>query len=146
MHDARFEVSLISFNNNVGLWKGRFEREFLEDKELITNESKLIIFNKVTVPLIDSELTLKGIKNYKINDKSKINRYTFNECKIVNNIVVFKFCEDMDITLIFEDEPRGRLIDFGLLNTKSTFYHFRNPFKKNANKLNSTDGIPPPQI
>jgi len=83
-----------------------------------------------------SELSLEGIKTFTIEDKSKIQIYSFNECQVKNNTYKFFFNEDMEITIIFEDKPKGSLADQKLLDKKGSFYKWRNPFKtmKNANK------------
>ena len=135
-HDAYCDLSTVKYDENNGTWKGIFEREFFEDPNLIMVEPKLLVFHKVSFPMAKSELSLEGIKTFTIEDKSKIQIYSFNECQVKNNTYKFFFNEDMEITIIFEDKPKGSLADQKLLDKKGSFYKWRNPFKtmKNANK------------
>ena len=130
LHDAKFDISQLQVDENAGVWRGRFEREFFEDPSLIKHESKFLILVKGTFPLADSELRLDGVKSYEIQDKSKIGIYTFNECKIVDGVATLFFCEDMKMIVTFRGCPSGSLIDHKLLDKRSAFYFFRNPFRQ----------------
>ena len=130
LHDARCDLSTYEFDEKAGKWQATFKREFFEDPNLVKHEPRFIIFERHTFPLAESVLTIKGVKNCEIRDKSNIGIYTFNECQIKNNIYRFLFCEDMEMLLTFIRKPEGNLIDKKLLDTKSTMYSFRNPFRK----------------
>ncbi|MHC4642590.1 MAG: hypothetical protein ACYS32_13170 [Planctomycetota bacterium] len=131
LHDARFDLSTLHVGEEVGVWNGRFEREFFEDPSLMNYQPKLFIFVKATFPLADSELTFNGITSYSIEDKSRIGIYHFNECKITGEFVTLLFCEDMKMILTFKDKPQGRLVDHKLMDKTGSIYLFRNPFGKN---------------
>lgn len=130
LHDGYCDLSIVKYDKNAGTWKAIFEREFLEGPELMTFEPKFLFFHKVSFPYVKSELFLRGIKTYKIEDKSNIQNYSFNECQIKNKIYKFFFNEAMEMTLTFEDPPKGNLMDKELLDKKGSFYQWRNPFKK----------------
>ena len=131
LHDARCDLSTYKFDEENGIWQATFEREFFEDSNLVKSEPRFIILKKHTFPLAESVLTIKGVKNCEIRDKSNIGIYTFNECEIKDNIYMFLFCEDMEMLLTFISKPEGSLIDKRLLDTKSSIYSFRNLFRKN---------------
>lgn len=130
LHDGYCDLSTVEYDKNAGTWKAIFEREFFEDPELMTFEPKFLFFHKVSFPMVKSELSLQGIKTYKIEDKSNIQNYSFSECQIKNKIYKFFFNEDMEMILTFEVSPKGNLIDHELLGKKGSFYKWRNPFKK----------------
>ena len=130
LHDARCDISTLQVDENAGTWKARFEREFFEDPALMKYEPKLFVFNKATFLLADSELTLTGVKSYKIEDKSKIGIYTFSEVKIADGLATFFFCEAMEMVLTFQDTPQGSLVDHKLLDKEGSFHFFRNPFQR----------------
>ncbi|MFH1905420.1 MAG: hypothetical protein ABIK53_07870 [bacterium] len=75
LHDGYCDLSKIKYNEANGTWKAVFKREFFEDIKLMNFEPKLLFFNKVTFPMVKSELTLEGIKTYKIEDRSNIQIY-----------------------------------------------------------------------
>ncbi len=82
LHDAYLDISKIQYNENENIWEAPFEREFLEDPSKIEYQKKYLIFNKVSFPAVYSVLTLKDVKTYRIEDKSKIQIFTFNECRV----------------------------------------------------------------
>ena len=130
LHDGYCDFSTVKYDENAGTWRAIFEREFFEDTQLMSYEPKLLFFHKVTFPMVISEFTLEGIKTYKIEDRSKIQIYSFNECRVKNNIYTFFFNEGMEINITFKDIPKGKLIDQELLDKKGSYYELRSPFKK----------------
>ncbi|MFH1232879.1 MAG: hypothetical protein V1651_03405 [Patescibacteria group bacterium] len=118
LHDGHCDLSTIEYNKNAGTLKVIFEREFFEDPKLITFEPRLLFFRKAIFPIVESELSLAGIKTYKIEDKSGIQIYSFNECQIKNKIYELVFNEGVSIILTFDDFPKGNLIDNKFLNKK----------------------------
>ncbi len=130
LHDGYFDLSTVKYDENAGTWRASFEREFFEDSELMTFKPKLLFFHKVSFPMALSDLSLGGIKTYRIEDKSNIQIYSFNECRIKNEIYKFYFNEDLELTFTFEDPPKGSLTDQKLLDKKGSLYKWKNPFKK----------------
>ncbi len=122
LHDARCNLSTLQIDQANGTWKARFEREFFEDPSVMTHERKFFVFTKTTFPLVESELTFKGFSRCQIDDKSRIEIFTFNECRIDKNIATLHFCEDMRITVEFVDKPQGKLADLRLLDKPGTMY------------------------
>jgi len=122
LHDARCDLSTIQMDRTRGVWKARFEREFFEDQKLMTHKRKFFLFTKTTFPLADAELTLRDVKFYQIEDNAKIEIFTFNECQIKKNIATLYFCENMKMTLAFNDKPKGKLVDLRLLNKTGSMY------------------------
>ena len=131
LHDGYCDLSEIEYDHNSGTWKAMFEREYFEDPNMMLFEPKLFFFHKVCFPMAKSELSLEGIKTYNIEDKSKIQIYSFSECQVKNNAYIFFFNEGMEITIKFENKPKGNLVDQELLDKKGSFYKWRNPFIKN---------------
>jgi hypothetical protein len=129
LHDGYCDLTTVKYDKINGTCKAVFEREFLEDSELMTFEPKLLLFYKVSFPMAKSELSLEGIATFKIEDKDNIQNYSFNECHIKDKTCTFFFNEGMRIILVFKSMPRGSLRDLELLNEKGSFYKFRNPFK-----------------
>jgi hypothetical protein len=129
LHDAYCDLSRVEYDENNGTWKGIFEREYFEDSKLMELEPRFLFFHKVNFPMAKSELSLQGIKTYKIVGKSNIQIYSFNECEIKKNIYRFVFNESMEMTFTFKEAPKGNLIDQELLPKKGSIYKWRNPFK-----------------
>lgn len=137
LHDSRFNISSLKLDENKGIFEARFEREFFEDPKEMTHERKMFFFVKTTFPLAETELTLTGIKSYRIGDKSEIEIYTFNECQMKDGIATLIFCEDMKMVLEFHSKPLGRLADLRLLEKTGSMYTTGvREFKGNANKAN----------
>ncbi len=130
LHDASCDISNYKFEEKTGLWQAVFEREFLEDPDLLTSKPKFIIFAKHLSPLAESILILKRVKSCNIIDKSHIGTYMFNECQVQAEEYRFLFCEDMEMIITFEDKPQGMLIDKKLLNKTISMYSLRNPFRR----------------
>ena len=130
LHDASFDLSTLKYDEDMGTLNALFKREFLEDPSLIKRERRFLLFEKISFPLIQSMLSLAGVQDFKIKDKSRIGTYMFLECEIVECSYQFVFCEDMKFTLRFEDNPKGYLSDEKLLDAKGTYYTFRNPFSR----------------
>lgn len=129
LHDARCDLSTLEVNESEGTWCVKFEREFFEDPTLMKSAPFLFIFTKYTFPHVESQLKLKGIKNYKIIDKSNIGTYTFNECQRHNKVYKLLFCENMEMEITFGEHPSGQLNDLTLLNKEGSYTSFRNPFR-----------------
>ena len=130
LHDAYCDLSTVKYDESAGTWRAVFEREFFENPELMTFEPKFLFFHKVTFPMVKAEFTLEGIKTYKIEDRSNIQIYSFNECQVQNNIYRFFFNEDMEIIFALKDTPKGKLTDKELLEKKGSLFKWRNLFKK----------------
>ena len=130
LHDAYCDLSTVEYDENNGIWKAIFEREYFENSKTMQTEQKFLFLTKVTFPLAQSELSLGGIKTYKIENRSNIRIYSFNECQVKKNIYKFLFNEDMEITITFEDKPKGSLVDQELLDKKGSYYRWSNPFKR----------------
>ncbi len=122
LHDSRCDLSTLHIDLEDNVWRARFEREFLEDPDVMTHERKLLFFIKSTFPMAETKLTLTGLKSYQIENNAGIEIFTFNECQIENNIVTLIFCEDMKMILEFEDTPRGKLVDLSLLNKTGSMW------------------------
>ena len=129
LHDAYCDLSTVQYDEISGSINIIFEREFLEDQKLLKFEPKLLFLHKVNFPMAKSRLALQGIKTYKIEDRSNIQIYSFNECQLKNNVYKFFFNEGMEIIITFEDKPKGSLVDQELLDKRGSFYKWRNPFK-----------------
>lgn len=130
LHDGCLDISKIQYDEAEGTWQAYFEREFLEDPSKIEYERKYLIFNKVSFPAVHSVFTLKGVKTCRVEDKSKIQKYTFNECRIKDSTYRFIFCEDMSIYFTFNEKPAGNLKDHYFLEEKKSFLTIGKPFKK----------------
>lgn len=122
LHDARCDLSTLQVDLDRGVWQARFEREFFEDPDAMTHERKLLFFTKTTFPIAETELTLKGLKRYRIEDKAHIGIFMFNECQIKGDVATLLFCENMRMILEFESGPHGRLVDLRLLEKTGSMY------------------------
>lgn len=122
LHDARFDLSTLHRDRDGSIWKATFEREFFEDPDLMTRERKLFFFTKTTFPMAETELTLTGLKSYRIEDNSRIRFYSFNKCQITGNVATLLFCENMKIIIEFEGRPQGTLVDLQLLDKTGAMY------------------------
>jgi len=122
LHDARCDLSTLHVDLENGVWNAIFEREFFEDPGVMTHERKLLVFTKTTFPLAETELTLSGVKSYQIEDRAKIEIFMFNECQIEGNVATLYFCEDMKMTIEFENKPQGKLVDLRLLDKTGNMY------------------------
>jgi len=129
LHDGCLDISKIQYDETEGTWQAPFEREFLEDPSKIEYKRKYLIFSNVSFPIVHSVLTLKGVKTCRIEDKSKIQKYMFNKCRIKDGKYCFIFCEDMSIYITFSEKPAGNLKDHYFLEEKKSFLTIRKPFK-----------------
>ncbi len=134
LHDASFDLDLLEYDKEKGLCKFKFEREYFEDENLIKYQPKLLFFIETSFPIIVSELVLENIKTLSIQDGSKIGRFTFNECKIKKSQYVFEFCEDMEIYIEFNENPKGYIKDKNILNKQHSYWSIRSLFSKNKNR------------
>lgn len=129
LHDAQCDLSTLEYKEQADTLKIIFKRHF-EEPSLMTREPKFLFFEKIIFPLTLSKLSLKGVKDFKVEDKSNISIYTFNECEIKGDDYHFLFCEDMKMVIRFEGAPSGSLFDEKLLDEKGVVYSLRNPFSK----------------
>jgi hypothetical protein len=129
LHDAYCDISSLQYDEKAGSVRVLFEREYFEDSQLLKYEPRLLMW-KVSFPMAKSELSLEGIKTFIIEDKSKIQIYSFNECQVKNNVFKLFFNENMEIAITFEDKPKGLLLDKDILDKMGSFYQWRNPLKK----------------
>jgi len=125
LHDARCDLAHLEVDLDNGIWKARFQREFFEDPDLMTHERKLLFFVKSTFPMADTEFTLTGLKNYRIEDNANIGVFTFNEVQIAGNVARLLFCEDMRMIVEFEGPPQGKLVDLRLLDKRGSMWTTR---------------------
>ncbi len=122
LHDSRCDLSTLHVDLDAGVWRARFEREFFEDPDVMTHERKLLFFVKSTFPMAETELTLTGVKSYRIEDNAGIEIFMFNECQIESNVATLLFCEDMKMILEFENTPSGKLVDLRLLEKTGSMW------------------------
>ena len=122
LHDARCDLSTLHVDLDEGVWRARFEREFTEDPDAMVHERRLLFFVKSTFPMAETELTLTGVKGYRIEDNAGIEIFMFDECQIESNVATLLFCEDMKMILEFDDNPRGRLVDLRLLGKTGSMW------------------------
>jgi hypothetical protein len=120
LHDSVLDLSKVQYNEAEGTWQAPFEREFLEDPSKIERKRKCLIFSKVSFPVVHSVLTLEGVKTCRVEDKSKIQRYMFNECRVKDGMYRFVFCENMTIYITFSEKPAGNLKDQHFLEEKKS--------------------------
>lgn len=130
LHDARCDLSSVNFDQAKGTWRATFTREFFEDPNLMQAKKVLFIFTRHTFPLAESVLELVGVTSQKIEDRSQIGTFMFNECQLVKGAYHLVFCEDMEITLVFRQQPAGRLRDLRLLDRMGTYLSFGNRFRR----------------
>lgn len=129
LHDARIDLSTICHDEQNETWCGTFERGFFEEPSLMTRKRRFLIFEKVLFPLVESKLTLSGVKRIDIHDASQIGIYMFNECKLDNGVATLIFCEDLEMEITFSDKPHGALIDQKALDKQGVIWIIRNPFR-----------------
>jgi hypothetical protein len=122
LHDSRCDLSTLHVDLSRGTWNAKFEREFFEDPDAMKHERKLLFFIKTTFPMAETELTLTGLKSYRIEDNADIGIFMFNECQINGSIATLLFCENMKMILEFESKPQGKLIDVKLLDKTGSMY------------------------
>lgn len=122
LHDALFESSSLELDMDRGVWKARFEREPFEDPGLMTHERKLFFFVKSTFPIVQTELTITGLKSYRVEGYGKSEVFFFYECRIDGKIATLLFSGNMKMILEFEDMPRGLLFDLRLLDKTGTMW------------------------
>lgn len=129
LHDAHMDISDIKYNEAAGTLEASFECEYFEDPSKIENEKKYRIFNKTSFPMVHSVLFLEGIETYRIENKSKIENFSFNECRIKEDKYKFVFCENMVITITFKKEPSGYLKDLRYSDKKGSILTFGKPHR-----------------
>ena len=129
LHDARFDLEKAKPDLQSESWSGVFIREFFEDASLMS-ERPGIIFTKMTFPMAECSFKLTGIVGCDLQDRSRIGRYTFNECQPLRGSYRFLFSEDMEIVFRFREKPCGRLQDIRLFDERGSYFALRNPFRR----------------
>ena len=122
LHDAQFDISTLQVDIDTRVWKARFKREFFEDPDAMIHKRKLLFFIKSTFPMAETELTLTGLRSYRIEDNANIGTFMFNECQVNGHVTTMHFCEDMKMILEFEGTPQGKLVDLRLLDKTGSMW------------------------
>jgi hypothetical protein len=124
LHDAYFDLSTMTYNNRERKWLGKFKREFFENPDLIQSRRKFLFFTEHTFPMADTFLSLEQVAKIRINDRARIEIFTFNECRRENGKYVLYFNEAMEMEIKFDGTPRGYLKDTKLLDERGSFLAF----------------------
>jgi hypothetical protein len=113
LHDARCDLSKVTFDESTKKASLVFEREFFEEASLIKSERRFL--TRYSFPLAESVLELCGIPNFEAHDTQGIGIYMFNEIRKNGSVYNLVFCENMSISISFIDQPKGKLNDIRLL-------------------------------
>ncbi len=128
LHDAKFDLIKMKYDQEGKKWEGIFKREFFEDPTLIESKRKFIIFSRHAFPMAEAVLTLNEVASITVVDKAKIEIFTFNECQQQRGNYRLVFCEDMEILINFVSQPKGYFRDIKLLDEKGSLLTFRDKF------------------
>jgi len=143
LHDAECDINTIKYDKEAGEWEIVFQREYFDDLSKVKSERKLLIFSKISFPVIETVLRLSKLKSYEMKDKSKMEICMFNECQKSKGAYKFLFCQDMEMFFAFQEGPSGSLVDRGLMDKTKSFYTIGNWFdrKRKAKKVITRDFI-----
>ncbi len=125
LHDSSFDISSLSHDKEHQTCSMIFKREFSADPSLIQRKPFFFFFEKVFYPLVESVLTINGVKSVEITDKARIGTYTFNKYSNQGDKFTFEFCENMQIDIILESQPHGSMVDQKFLNKYSRIHTFQ---------------------
>lgn len=127
LHDARFDLESLTYDENAGRVDAIFQRE---DFEAVMYKRRWLVFTQIIMPLIECRFTLATVSAPQIHDKAKIRFYTFNECKMDQNKLTLTFCENMKIVLEFRGQIKGILQDLRKSDKKCIPTFSFDPFGK----------------
>ena len=110
----------MTFDPQARRWMGLFTREFFEDEELFEAKRVRLFWTKLTFPMARCRVTLTGVDLCEVKDRSRIGRYTFNECQRYKGGYRLFFCELMEIGLSFDGDPKGMFEDLEILERRGS--------------------------
>jgi hypothetical protein len=103
VHDEYFELSDVSFSKDEGVVSIPYRRMFHgHPGRMLRN---WLICRTFEVDVIRSMLTIRNVKDYTFDDKSRIGTYSFNTISYDNGAILINCCEDLDLH-IFASEIR----------------------------------------
>jgi hypothetical protein len=110
-------------SENGSVWTAIFEREYFEETRLISSQRKFLNFRKIVFPLIETTITLKGIRkidNFRLDDDFD---YMFNDVSYdeKGNVYRFLFCENYSFEMGFDNLPSGNMKDMETIDKKGSF-------------------------
>ncbi len=122
LHDARMTSNNLAEDGSA--WTATFEREYFEDKSLINSHRRFLIFRKIVFPLIETTLTISGIRkinNFRPDDDFD---YMFNEVSYdeKSNVYRFLFCENYSFEMEFDNLPSGNMKDMETIDKQGSFW------------------------
>jgi hypothetical protein len=121
LHDARLHIETIKYDKNTKKWEALFQRENF-DSDLTEETRFLFFFRKISTPLINTKLILRGVEKFQLTDLSNIGIYTFNKYKKTKSGYDLEFCEEMNIKIDFMGEPSGELEDISISEKKGSYF------------------------
>ena len=120
LHDARFDLSTMLFDEVPASWSGVFERECWDDAEGRREEGHSLWMRRWSCPVAECRLELRGTVSCEVVDRSRIGIYTFSDCQSKTpDTVTLHFMEDMWIRLHFAAAPTGSLTDLRTLERRA---------------------------
>lgn len=132
LHDASFDLSSLSHDKEQRSCSMIFEREFSEDPSLRQGKPLFFFFEKIFYPLVETVLTLNGVKCIEITDRARMGRYFFDGCSIQDNNLSLKFRnrtgnygDGVQIDIILNEVPTGSLVDQKILDKDSHIHTFQ---------------------
>lgn len=123
LHDCPFNLDSVLFDKTTGICESRFIRP-LHDPAQVESARKFLILSVYRVPLVQTALRLKGIRDSRIKDAAQIGTYTFNECLRTARGCRLVFNEDLEVELDFIGEPTGEFRDERILEKRGTYTSF----------------------
>lgn len=101
-HDEYFELDSSTFDPDTRRWRGTFWRAAWN---AAAGRWRIWPFwRTVSIPLLETTVTISGVVHCDVRDESRIGRYMFNDLESAGERLTFCFIEGLDIALSVEND------------------------------------------
>jgi hypothetical protein len=98
IHDEFFCLDDVTFSSDQGMVTIQYRRIFHgHPGRMIRN---WLIAQTYEVDVIRSQLTIRNVEDYSVEDKSHIGTYSFNKVYYSNSVLMFRINEDLDLKMV----------------------------------------------
>jgi len=98
LHDCPFDLDRAVFDADSETWRGIFLRPLWDDPRA-KHRGLFMVYSQSRLPVVESTLTISGVKNHSVTDDQGIGRYCVNEVQQIPKGVRLSFNEALQIDL-----------------------------------------------
>jgi len=110
LHDHLFELDRAGFDQAAATWHGWFIRP-LDDPTRVVRQRTYLVLVTHYYPVVETRVTLEGVKAVTVRDRAEIGTYTFNDLHRTDTGCRLVFNEDLEINVQFAGDLRGEFRD-----------------------------------